>query len=655
MYRTGDLARHLPDGRVELCGRADQQVKVRGHRIELGEIETCLAAHPSVQQCAVVAREDAIAGKKLVAYVVAQSRTADAGNGKEQISRWQSIWDETWRGANGGDTDDFSGWISSYTGQQIPEAEMRDWLEQTVERIRALKPRRVLEIGCGNGLILRHIAPLCAHYCATDFSLEALRRVESSAALLQTQCDMSFRHLRADEIDALPQQAYDTIVINSVIQYLPGAEALLDVIDKALLRLAPGGNIFIGDVLNHSLMNALHLSIEMHAKAGRPRAEIRQHAARRSAQQEELFVAPEFFAMLRRRNPQITGVRLLPKAGRADNEITRFRYDAVITTAPAPERLPAMQTTNWQHEPVTCERLRAVLLRERPALLRVSHIPDARVAPHLREALDASMEGVQPPDDHRFEKSAHPQDFIEIAEATGLRAELLCGGEPGTFDCVFMDRSLDPALLAFAEPATALVKSFHEYSNVPVRTQGTQGLQRELRAFLQERLPEHMIPAAFVMLPRLPLTPNGKIDRRALPDAGSAEPLVRNAAPPANDVESALCGVWSEILDVPSVGATDNFFELGGHSLLATQLTARVRSVFQIDLPLRAIFEAPTVRQLASVLQAREPQPGQTMRIAALLKRIEALSPEALDRTLAEKRAAMESPRMTRTVSGATR
>jgi acyl carrier protein len=122
----------------------------------------------------------------------------------------------------------------------------------------------------------------------------------------------------------------------------------------------------------------------------------------------------------------------------------------------------------------------------------------------------------------------------------------------------------------------------------------------ELRSYLGEQLPEYMVPAFFVGLAELPLTLNGKVDRRALPApehtrAHSAESYVAARTP----VEELLAAIWCEVLGVEQVGVHDNFFHLGGHSLLATQVSSRLRETFQVELPLRALFEYPSVAGLA--------------------------------------------------------
>ncbi|HFE52920.1 MAG TPA: non-ribosomal peptide synthetase, partial [Bacteroidetes bacterium] len=122
----------------------------------------------------------------------------------------------------------------------------------------------------------------------------------------------------------------------------------------------------------------------------------------------------------------------------------------------------------------------------------------------------------------------------------------------------------------------------------------------ELRRYLLDRLPEYMVPSAFVELEALPLTPNGKVDRRALPKPDeSARGFEETFVAPRTPTEEVVAGIWAEVLGLEKVGVHDNFFELGGHSLLATQVISRIRETFQIELPLRNIFESPTVATLA--------------------------------------------------------
>jgi len=121
-----------------------------------------------------------------------------------------------------------------------------------------------------------------------------------------------------------------------------------------------------------------------------------------------------------------------------------------------------------------------------------------------------------------------------------------------------------------------------------------------LRSFLQTKLPDYMVPAAFVVLDALPLTPNGKIDRQALPAPDQTRPPLCEAfVAPRTPAEELLVDIWAPVLGVESVGIHDNFFALGGHSLLVMKVVSRLRQVFQVDVPLQSLFDAPTVASLA--------------------------------------------------------
>jgi len=140
-----------------------------------------------------------------------------------------------------------------------------------------------------------------------------------------------------------------------------------------------------------------------------------------------------------------------------------------------------------------------------------------------------------------------------------------------------------------------------------------------LRSYVTGLLPAHMIPSAFVVLRELPMTPTGKLDRNALPAPegdGRAAPDRKTTNGP---IEAALAGIWQSVLGVAEVGAGDNFFDLGGHSLLATRLMTRVWNAFRVQLPMRVLFEAPTVAEFARALIANEARPGLTEKAARIL------------------------------------
>jgi amino acid adenylation domain-containing protein len=157
----------------------------------------------------------------------------------------------------------------------------------------------------------------------------------------------------------------------------------------------------------------------------------------------------------------------------------------------------------------------------------------------------------------------------------------------------------------------------------------------DLRNYLREKLPNYMIPSAFVLMDALPLTANGKLDREALPlpDQIPAE-MLKNYIAPNSAVEKVLVGIWGEVLGIERVGIHDDFFELGGHSLLATQLLSRLRDAFDVELSLRSLFEAPTAANFAATILEKHRDRVMIEQTAELLLNVALLSDEEVETML---------------------
>jgi natural product biosynthesis luciferase-like monooxygenase protein len=162
---------------------------------------------------------------------------------------------------------------------------------------------------------------------------------------------------------------------------------------------------------------------------------------------------------------------------------------------------------------------------------------------------------------------------------------------------------------------------------VPVK--GQRPSVESLRGFLLERLPEYMVPAVYIHLEALPLTPNKKVDRAALPEPDTARPILEDAFVKARTpIEQQLTEIWAEVLNVKDIGVNDNFFALGGHSLSAVQVVFQARQAFGVDLPLRMIFQAPTLVELAGKVEALLIEQADAAQLEELLAEIEQMPEE---------------------------
>jgi amino acid adenylation domain-containing protein len=619
LYRTGDLGRWLPDGTIEFIGRNDFQVKVRGYRIELGEIETRLLEHEAVREAVVVAREDIPGDKRLVAYLGVQRHDGayqDDEESAEQLAHWRQVFDVTYDDdtpdtaptpapAPIDPTFDIRGWNSSYTREPIPAEHMREWVDHTAELVLATRPESVLDIGCGTGLTVFAAGPRVRTYWGTDLSAVAVRNLRRNVAESELPPGrVTLFECAADDLDrVLPARTFDVAVLNSVVQYFPDEQYLLAVIEAAVSRLAPGGTLVIGDVRSLPMLRTFHTTVQATSAApDTPADQLRARIDRAVADDEELVIDPGLFTALPTRIPAIATVRVMPKRGRHDNEMTAFRYDVQLTKTggPAPEA-PAPATVDWldwQGENLTVDGLRKGLASDRPDLLAVHAIPNARLRPY-----SGLLE--QPP----AASAAGPEDLIRLGAETGYRIDLdfTEHGEHGELRLVARrcDESGQPVVGLPATGRPAEDPTWAALVNSSLR-RTTRRLVTSLRSQLDARLPGYMLPSAYVFLDQMPLTPNGKVDRRALPAPGADATSGQRYEAPAGPVETALAGIWADLLRLDQIGRHDNFFELGGNSLLAVSLVERMHTA---DLPgdVRTVFTAPTVAGMATAIAELDP------------------------------------------------
>lgn len=191
---------------------------------------------------------------------------------------------------------------------------------------------------------------------------------------------------------------------------------------------------------------------------------------------------------------------------------------------------------------------------------------------------------------------------------------------------------IESALLKHPQVRAAVIKAWDRESGEKylaayvVPSENTRPKVDELREFLKQTLPEYVIPSAFVFMDDLPLT-NGKLDRMGLPKPGNERPELKTPyAFPGGEVEQTLVRIWEQVLDVRPIGIHDNFFALGGHSLAATQVVSRVISQFQLEIPLRTLFQSPTVATMAVIVMQNQTRRASEAKLAGLLRDLEAMT-----------------------------
>jgi natural product biosynthesis luciferase-like monooxygenase protein len=610
LYRTGDLARYLEDGQIEFLGRLDNQVKLRGYRIELGEVESVLQRHPAVFESAVVTRENAAGEKELIAYVGARRAPSSS---QAAVSDWRTLWDDTYERASeaargvADPTLNISGWVSSYTGELIPELEMREWVEHTVGRLLHHRPRRVLEIGCGTGMLLLRIAPHCEHYHGVDFSASAVTYVAAEAARRGLE-NVTLEQASAHELSGLADGSFDLVILNSVSQYFPDADYLAAVLKRVSSLVTDGGSIFLGDVRSRPLNEAFHASVELErAPAYTSATELRRRVRSRLERETELVVDPTFFRVLSRHLPRFQRPEIHLKRGRHHNEMTCFRYDVLLGRGGSNRGAPPPRFECGQN--ITASLIRERLLSANE-VLAFAGIPNPRVARAVEAArLLASDACPETAGEIRLRLGATPAPGIDPEDLYALDVpwELESSWSdrsPELYDAVFRPRDAAPHWPdpGGAEPPVG-DGPWSRYTNTPAAQTLGASLALELKVLAREQLAEFMLPAAIVVLDALPRTPNGKIDRKALP-APDREPQ-RTATPfaaPQTEMEMTIAEVWRELLNLERVGTHDNFFDLGANSLIMVQASSRLRAALRKEFSLVDLFRFPTISALAQRL-----------------------------------------------------
>ncbi len=609
IYRTGDRVRCSPDGQLEYLGRIDQQVKIRGFRIELGEIEKQLRDQDEVIEAVVIAKEHE-GDERLLAYVVPDAKllsTRDTGGNpparKTLVTQWESVFDSAYAGEDF--TPSFRGWNSSYTDQPIADDEMQEWLQSTVSRIRALKPQRILEIGCGVGLLVQQLAPQASLYAGTDLSGRAVSDLGAWIATKPELSHVQLRQAEATDFTGFQSGEFDTVVLNSVAQYLPDIDYLLEVLKGAVRVISPQGRVFVGDLRHLAHVPMFHSSVQLSkASSQTTLRQLKSRIERAVADDKELVLDPAVFQALAA-HLGMGSVEIQLKRGRFANELTNYRYDVVMQRHVMEE--PVGQTLNGS-DADALEKLCAYIRKHRPAAAALRAVPNRRLARDLAawRLLQSSDERLTVGEVLRQLEGAEftgidPEELWMLGDAHGYQVQISWAPMDGAFDARFIELSSRTARRSSTQSSVALPEHWRTLASHPARALLRQDLGHLLRQRLVDAVPDYMVPSAIVVLEKLPLNANGKLDRKALP-----EPTYVGAGKydaPQGEIEKALAAIWSHALNVERVGRDDNFFELGGDSILSLQIVARARREGWKLTP-RQIFERQTLAQLAAVVEA---------------------------------------------------
>ncbi|TRV25851.1 MAG: non-ribosomal peptide synthetase [Microcystis flos-aquae Mf_WU_F_19750830_S460] len=639
LYKTGDLGRYLADGDIEYLGRIDNQIKIRGFRVELGEIENVLIQHSAIDSAAVILSQDQLGDKQLIAYVVPHLTSEDPleqeKTQQEYLALWKTVNQQTdsQTPIQSDLTFNIIGWDSSYDGQPIPEEEMHEWVDKTVERIQELHPEKVLEIGCGTGLLLTRVAPDCSEYVGLDFSRPALDHIRKIQQTIGGLDHVTLWERSADDLAGLESESFDTIIMNSVLQHFPSTAYLLQVLEGLIKLVKKGGHILVGDIRNLALLPTYCTSVEAYRANDNVLAcQLQERITRKHQAEEELLLHPFFFLALQQQFTEITHVQIKPKTGVYDNELTRFRYEAILSINSSVEPLTEIDWLDWQKEQLNLAEVKRILTEDQPKNLGISRIPNARLSKEVK--VQQWLEEADQSDSLKQLNQwlgKQPKHGVEIDRIMALVEDLpyhleiswINTDATGYYDLVFSHKSapFQPAIFSISSP----IEDIFTYANNPIEIKFKQQLVLELSQFIKSQLPEYMLPNAISILDKLPLTPNDKIDRLALSKLAKPSYLLTsnkaNFVAPRNREEEILANLWSEVLQLEPIGINDNFFELGGNSLKVIILLNRIQEKLNKNLQMLDLFQSPTIAEIVTCLSKK----------SSTFNRIEATNSQSAD------------------------
>ncbi|MGD9210836.1 MAG: amino acid adenylation domain-containing protein, partial [Desulfobacteraceae bacterium] len=619
LYRTGDLARFLRDGNIEFLGRKDHQVKVRGYRIELGEIESILKQHPAIKDSLVQISQQNPLAVTITAYLILNKNFHHHIEHLHPSSEWENIYNTLYKQSFDPNEHSFNiaGWQSSYTLEPIPANEMKIWRDSTVTYLLNFQPQHVLDIGCGTGLFLFPLTEHCRSYTGTDLSQAVIKELEQSVSSHPNLSNKVTLHCKAaDDLSSFPAQSFDTVLLNSVIQYFPNIQYLVDVIKKAVDLIKDKGILFIGDVRDYRFIELFHSSVRFYQAAPETNRVQLQHLVQKSINEErELMIDPEFFTLIQAEIPRIQSVWLTLKRGHYSNELIKFRYDATLFIG-RPEVKNNKQNIyelNWPAMKYSQNKVLDFIESNSPDYLIVKGVLNSRVQQDVINSrltkentwktigeLKRSIVGC-----NKNNMGGHPEDWWKLEDHLPYHINVQPSIEGiEFFDVWFVRQGLNKIILNGRRPKPNYAFSIHKYANEPEKGIACRKLPLQLKESLSKKLPDYMLPSHFVILENWPLNTNGKIDRKSLPIADIKRKSQRKRVIPFSPIEKTIASIWFEVLKIDDIGVHENFFEVGGNSMLIAELQKRLQNVLKKEVAIVDLFKFPTINSFAQSISS---------------------------------------------------
>jgi len=476
--------------------------------------------HPAVRQASLV--DDG--GDGIVAFVVPDDSYMDEVLGREMagstvLGKWRKTFDLSQLSKAAATAPvgfNTIGWNSSYTRGTFPLEAMQEWVDNTVNDILGLSPKALCEIGCGTGMLVMRLAPHCDRYVAVDFSPVVLNRLrEQLQKVPSIAARVELMERRADNLDGLGQDSFDAVVLNSVVQYFPNVAYLTKVLENAVKIVRPGGHVYVGDVRSLPLLQAFNTSVELFQAADELSAgELRDRIRRRAEREPELVLSPAYFLSLHNRFPKISSVDLWPLRGRADNEMTRFRYAAILHIGHDNPAVFDGEFLDWSERRWELDEIRSELRRHPTRPFGIRGIRNTRLEKDLAamavlDAADAAFAAGALR--HKIEQIAneglHPQSLFDLEkEGLGFAVFLSWAAcrQDGSYDAFFVPQKPSQGCVSHAIGwPNSDASEFAPLANAPGQLRMRNELTGQLMAYCNQNLPRESVPREIILVDSL--------------------------------------------------------------------------------------------------------------------------------------------------------
>ncbi|KAK9670738.1 hypothetical protein K7432_017543 [Basidiobolus ranarum] len=331
--------------------------------------------------------------------------------------------------------------------------------------------------------------------------------------------------------------------------------------------------------------------------------------------EKELLVDPAFFFALKEEIPEIAHVEILTKTGRSLNELTQYRYQVIIRVGASEDSQVIEDWVDYQTSDITLDYIKQTLKSGQKEYFALENVINRRLIKEVtlvkllesHQSQNWSVAKIKALQNEMVLAGVEVEDLLVLSEETDYNVDISWNRQKndGCLDVIFFKRELPAsAKYRFKEPNYSVWK-WRSYGNNPMHETVNKMFVPHLREHLRTVLPKFMIPSAIIILESLPLMQNGKINRGALPAPTSLHTGVTvDYVEPRNILEETLGGIFAEVLGFKRVGIHDNFFDMGGHSLSATRVMSRIRVVLGQEVPLKMLFEAPSIASLSERLES---------------------------------------------------